>query len=80
MTERVGRVMDGLPPERPLIAPLRPLDSAETSLRRLPDGRLLMTIRRLFGERHGRAWLKHNVEEVGLFEYLLPDLHARRGE
>ena len=34
-----------LPPPRPLIAPLRDLDTAQTSLRRLPDRRLLMTIR-----------------------------------
>ena len=34
-----------LPEPRPLIAPLRSLDSAQTSLRRLPDRRLLLTIR-----------------------------------
>lgn len=28
----------------------------------------------LFGEDKGRAWLKHNVEEVGNFEFFLPDL------
>ena len=37
--------MSELPPARPLIAPLRPMDSAQTSLRRLPDRRLVMTIR-----------------------------------
>ena len=37
--------MRDLPEPRPLIAPLRTTDSAQTSLRRLPDGRLLMTIR-----------------------------------
>ena len=44
-------------------------------------GRLLnpLIIRRVFGERHGRAWLKHNVEEVGLFEQMLPPLFAGRG-
>ena len=30
--------------------------------------------RRFFGERHARAWLNHNVEEVGLLEHLLPRL------
>jgi hypothetical protein len=41
-------------------------------------GRLVNPIlnRRMFGERHARAWLKHNVEEVGLFEQLLPPLYA----
>lgn len=34
-----------LPPVRPLVAPLRIADTAQTSLRRLPDRRLLMTIR-----------------------------------
>lgn len=28
----------------------------------------------VFGEAHGRAWLKHNVEEVGMFENFLPGL------
>lgn len=31
---------------------------------------------RLFTEAHGRAWLKHNVEEVGNFEFFLPQLVA----
>ena len=30
--------------------------------------------RRVFGERHAQAWLKHNIEEVGLLETLLPRL------
>ena len=30
-----------------------------------------------FDEQRARAWLKHNVEEVGNFEYFLPDLFAR---
>ena len=34
--------------------------------------------RRVFSERHGHAWLKHNVEEVGLFEQMLPPLYAAR--
>jgi hypothetical protein len=29
-----------------------------------------------FDEAHGRAWLKHNVEEVGNFEHFLPGLYA----
>ena len=32
--------------------------------------------RRFFNERHARAWLKHNVEEVGMLEHLLPRLCA----
>jgi DAPG hydrolase PhiG domain len=31
---------------------------------------------RLFSDDRARAWLKHNVEEVGNFEYFLPDLYA----
>lgn len=30
-----------------------------------------------FGEARGRAWLKHNVEEVGNFEFFLPELYAK---
>jgi hypothetical protein len=30
-----------------------------------------------FDEAHGRAWLLHNVEEVGNFEFFLPGLFAR---
>lgn len=29
-----------------------------------------------FDEAHGRAWLRHNVEEVGNFEHFLPALYA----
>jgi hypothetical protein len=32
--------------------------------------------RRVFTEAMGRAWLKHNVEEVGNLEYFLPALYA----
>lgn len=35
--------------------------------------------RRVFPEAMGRAWLRHNVEEVGNFEFFLPELWARRG-
>jgi hypothetical protein len=30
---------------------------------------------RLFPEEQGRAWLKHNVEEVGNLQFFLPDLY-----
>lgn len=33
-------------------------------------------LRRIFTEEKGRAWLKHNVEEVGNFEFFLPALYA----
>ena len=32
---------------------------------------------RMFPEDKARAWLRHNVEEVGNFEHFLPALHAR---
>ena len=32
---------------------------------------------RVFPEDKGRAWLKHNVEEVGNLEFFLPQLYAR---
>jgi len=44
-----------------------------TRLRAL--NRLLLPLE--FDERRGRAWLKHNVEEVGNFEHFLPQLFAR---
>lgn len=31
---------------------------------------------RIFPDAMGTAWLTHNVEEVGLFEHLLPDLYT----
>lgn len=31
---------------------------------------------RIFPDVMGRAWLKHNVEEVGNFEHFLPELYA----
>jgi hypothetical protein len=41
-------------------------------------GRLINPVlqRRVFTERHAQAWLKHNVEEVGMLEHLLPLLYA----
>ena len=32
-----------------------------------------------FDEAHARAWLLHNVEEVGNFEHFLPALYAAEG-
>ena len=38
-------------------------------------------IRPLFLSNEGaRAWLRHNIEEVGMFEHLLPPLYAQRGQ
>lgn len=34
--------------------------------------------RLVFGKRHGHAWIRHNVEEVGLLEHLLPRLYEER--
>ena len=48
----------------PDAAPLRPLFNGIRS--------------RLFPDDRGRAWLKHNVEEVGSFEHFLPGLYAGR--
>jgi hypothetical protein len=47
-----------------------------------PFGRLFFNrlVRPLWFPGHmGRAWLRHNVEEVGNFEHFLPALHARAG-
>ncbi|MGK2954055.1 MAG: hypothetical protein ACSLFI_00020 [Solirubrobacterales bacterium] len=43
-------------------------------------GRLVnpLITRRLFSERHGQAWLRHNIEEVGLLDHLVPRLYAER--
>lgn len=35
-------------------------------------------LRRVFSERTARAWLQHNVEEVGRLEHFLPALYERR--
>jgi hypothetical protein len=42
-------------------------------------GKLLNPLIRrfLFDEARGRAWIKHNVEEVGNFESFLPELYAK---
>ncbi len=49
--------------------------------RRLPPGLRWITravVESKFDEAHGRAWLLHNVEEVGNFEFFLPALFAAR--
>jgi hypothetical protein len=33
-----------------------------------------------FGKDRARAWLKHNIEEVGCFENFLSDIYARRDQ
>ena len=35
--------------------------------------------RHVFPEAKARAWLKHNVEEVGLLEHIVPLIHPRAG-
>jgi hypothetical protein len=35
--------------------------------------------RTLFPEAMGRAWLKHNIEEVGLLEHIVPRLYPGEG-
>lgn len=35
-----------------------------------------LVLPRVFTEEMGRAWLRHNVEEVGNFEHILPPLYA----
>ncbi|HYY05888.1 MAG TPA: hypothetical protein VE997_04880 [Candidatus Limnocylindria bacterium] len=43
-------------------------------------GRLLTALATRFGfdEQTARAWLKHNVEEVGNFQFFLPQMYAQR--
>jgi hypothetical protein len=45
----------------------------KTALARFPVNRWAMP--RIFGVEMGRAWLKHNVEEVGNLEFFLPALY-----
>ena len=47
-----------------------------------PAGRLLNPLiqRFVFDEQRGRAWIKHNIEEVGNFEAFLPALYAANVE
>ena len=35
-----------------------------------------LIVARKFDQAHGKAWLLHNVEEVGNFEFFLPQLYA----
>jgi len=48
---------------------------AETAFGRVLFNRLVRPM--IFSDLMGPAWLKHNVEEVGIFEHFLPALHAR---
>ena len=43
-------------------------------------GRLLnaLAFRAIFTEAMGRAWLKHNIEEVGLLEHIIPRAQAEQ--
>lgn len=36
-----------------------------------------LLVRLAFDEAHGRAWLRHNIEEVGMFENFLPALYRQ---
>ena len=44
-------------------------------------GKLVNSVIRtfMFDEARGRAWIKHNIEEVGNFEAFLPQLYASEG-
>ncbi|XDD43044.1 hypothetical protein AB3N58_01375 [Leptospira sp. WS60.C2] len=33
-----------------------------------------------FDKKHGYAWIKHNIEEVGQLQYFLPDLYRKENE
>jgi hypothetical protein len=33
-----------------------------------------------FDEKHGNAWIKHNIEEVGNFEFFLPQLYQQNNK
>ncbi len=41
-------------------------------------GRLINAVTRslVFSEAMGRAWFKHNIEEVGLLEHIIPSIHG----
>ena len=43
-----------------------------------PVNRYLIT--RVFPERMARAWVKHNIEEVGVLEHLIPDALRQRSD
>jgi hypothetical protein len=49
---------------------------AGAGLARWPFNHLLRP--RVFSDRMGTAWLTHNVEEVSMFENILPPLYAAR--
>jgi hypothetical protein len=54
----------------------RMIVGAAVGLARLPFNYLVRP--RLFPDRMGTAWLTHNVEEVSMFESILPPLYAAR--
>ena len=45
-------------------------------------GRILTMVvkKRIFTPEMGQAWFKHNIEEVGNFEFFLPGLYAEQQE
>jgi hypothetical protein len=53
-------------------------NSLTVGIERAPRINALL-LRRVFTEERGRAWLLHNVEEVGNLEHFLPGLIARQG-
>jgi hypothetical protein len=53
------------------------LDVGARSAALAPVNRLL--VRRVFPDRLLEAWVKHNIEEVGLLEHLLPDVDRPAG-
>jgi len=61
-----GTVYDNSITFGPDIPVIRPLFNALIRPRAFPDAR-------------ARAWLRHNVEEVGNFQFFLPDLYAKEG-
>ena len=61
-----GTVYDNSITFGPDIAVVRPLFNALIRPRAFPDAR-------------ARAWLRHNVEEVGNFQFFLPGLYAKEG-
>ncbi len=48
----------------------------DLGVRSLPASPLNLVLRRKFSTEKARAWVKHNIEEVGQLEYLLPALNS----
>ena len=63
---------DGFAEQQPIYLTVGP----ENPIGRIFVNRLVRP--RLFPDDKARAWLRHNVEEVGNFEFFLPELYARR--